>query len=70
MRTKRPYGDPWPAKKVLRCIEEYSGAEFDGAMAHGFTAMLERWEPQQMYLDADESTATYPAIPNSNCLGS
>ena len=40
LRTKRPYRDPWPAKKVLEYIEEKSGTEFDGGLAHAFMAMM------------------------------
>jgi hypothetical protein len=46
LRTNRPYRAPWSAKKVLVYIEEKSGTEFDGAMAHAFTAMMDQWEPR------------------------
>ena len=46
LRTKRPYRDPWPAKKVLAYIEEKSGSEFDAALAHAFMAMMGEWEPR------------------------
>ncbi|NIM62583.1 MAG: hypothetical protein GTO30_13350, partial [Acidobacteria bacterium] len=46
LRTDRPYRDAWPAPKVLAYIEERSGVEFDGALAHAFTQMMQEWEPQ------------------------
>ncbi len=54
LRTKRPYRDAWPAKKVLAYVEERSGTEFDGAIAHAFTAMMERWEPRLSTLHGDK----------------
>ncbi|MCH6548181.1 MAG: HD domain-containing protein [Gemmatimonadetes bacterium] len=56
LRTKRPYRDSWPAKKVLAYVEERSGTEFDGAIAHAFTAMMEHWEPRLATLDGDETS--------------
>jgi HD-GYP domain-containing protein (c-di-GMP phosphodiesterase class II) len=55
LRTKRPYRDPWPAKKVLTYIEGKSGTEFDGALAHAFTAMMDQWEPRLATLDREET---------------
>jgi putative nucleotidyltransferase with HDIG domain len=55
LRTKRPYRDPWPAKKVLTYIEGKSGTEFDGALAHAFTAMMGQWEPRLATLDREET---------------
>ena len=62
LRTNRPYRAPWSAKKVLVYIEEKSGTEFDGAMAHAFTAMMDQWEPRLSTLHEDE---TPPAAQNS-----
>ena len=62
LRTNRPYRAPWSAKKVLVYIEEKSGTEFDGAMAHVFTAMMDQWEPRLSTLHEDE---TPPAAQNS-----
>jgi putative nucleotidyltransferase with HDIG domain len=55
LRTKRPYRDPWPAKKVLAYIEGKSGTEFDGALAHAFTAMMDQWEPRLATFDREET---------------
>ncbi len=55
LRTKRPYRDAWPAKKVLAYVEERSGTEFDGAIAHAFTAMMEQWEPRLSTLHGDKT---------------
>ena len=55
LRTQRPYRDPWPAKKVLAYIEAKSGTEFDGALAHAFTAMMGEWEPRLSTLHQDET---------------
>ena len=55
LRTKRPYRGPWPAGKVLTYIEEKSGSEFDEAMAHGFKAMIDQWEPRLSSLHEDET---------------
>lgn len=46
LRTRRPYRDAWPADKVLAYLEERSGMEFDGDIAHAFTKMMHTWEPQ------------------------
>jgi putative nucleotidyltransferase with HDIG domain len=45
LRTNRPYRDAWPAEKILSYIEERSGSEFDGEIAHAFTRMIREWEP-------------------------
>ena len=62
LRTNRPYRSPWPAEKVMAYIDEKSGTEFDGAMAHAFTAMMDQWEPRLSTLHGDE---TPPATQNS-----
>ncbi len=62
LRTKRPYRDPWPAKNVLAYIEGKSGTEFDGALAHAFTSMMDQWEPKLATLDRD---GTPPASQHS-----
>ena len=64
LRTNRPYRAPWSAKKVLVYIAEKSGTEFDGAMAHAFTAMMDQWEPRLSTLHGDETspaTQNFPA---------
>jgi putative nucleotidyltransferase with HDIG domain len=48
LRTNRPYRDAWPSDKILAYIEERSGVEFDGEMAHAFTRMIREWEPGLM----------------------
>jgi putative nucleotidyltransferase with HDIG domain len=45
LRTNRPYRDAWPADKILSYVEERSGTEFDGEIAHAFTRMIREWEP-------------------------
>ena len=62
LRTNRPYRSPWPAEKVMAYIDEKSGTEFDGAMAHAFTAMMDQWEPRLSTLHGDE---TPPPTQNS-----
>jgi putative nucleotidyltransferase with HDIG domain len=52
LRTNRPYRDAWAADKILSYIEERSGAEFDGEIAHGFTRMIREWEPAVAELPA------------------
>ena len=65
LRTKRPYRDPWPAKKVLAYIEEKSGFEFDGALANAFMAMMGEWEPRLSTLhdDGPAPPAQHPPAP-------
>lgn len=53
LRTNRPYRDAWPSEKVLAYLEERSGVEFDGEIAHGFTQMMTEWEPQLSSLTED-----------------
>lgn len=55
LRTNRPYRDAWPSQKVLAYIEEKSGTEFDGEIAHAFTQMMREWEPRVSKLDEDEA---------------
>ena len=64
LRTRRPYRASWPAKKVLAYIEEKSGTEFDGAVAHAFTAMMDQWEPRLSTLHGDETPAATPSRPS------
>jgi putative two-component system response regulator len=65
LRTKRPYRDPWGAEKILSYIEEKSGTEFDGKLAHEFSQMIRRWEPQIAVLDEDEELPAPAPIPQS-----
>lgn len=60
LRTNRPYRDAWPASKVLAYLEERSGTEFDGVVAHAFTRMMREWEPQVALLEEDESLPGLP----------
>ena len=55
LRTKRPYRDAWPADKVLAYLEERSGMEFDGQIAHAFTKMMHTWEPQLAVVEEHEA---------------
>jgi len=55
LRTKRPYRDPWPAKKVLAYIGQKAGTEFDGPLAHSFMAMMGQWEPRLSTLHEEET---------------
>jgi putative nucleotidyltransferase with HDIG domain len=54
LRTKRPYRDAWPSEKVLAYLEERSGVEFDGDIAHSFSTMMRHWEPQVARITEDE----------------
>ncbi len=54
LRTHRPYRDAWPTEKVLAYLEERSGSEFDGEIAHAFVAMIQEHEPQMTVLSSDE----------------
>jgi putative nucleotidyltransferase with HDIG domain len=65
LRTKRPYREPWGAEKILSYIEEKSGTEFDGKLAHEFSQMIRRWEPQIAVLDEDEELPAPAPIPQS-----
>lgn len=55
LRTNRPYRGAWPADKVLAYLEERSGTEFDGHIAHAFTQMMHSWEPQLAVVEEDEA---------------
>lgn len=54
LRTKRPYRDAWPSDQVLAYLEERSGTEFEGELAHAFTQMMREWEPRLTHLSEDE----------------
>jgi len=58
LRTNRPYRDAWPMDKVLAYVEERSGTEFDGEMAHAFTQMIREWEPRVAAVTEEEAMAT------------
>ncbi|HWP36888.1 MAG TPA: HD domain-containing phosphohydrolase [Gemmatimonadales bacterium] len=58
LRTNRPYRDAWPPDKVLAYIEERSGTEFDGTIAHAFAGMMREWEPKV----ATAETEALPAV--------
>jgi putative nucleotidyltransferase with HDIG domain len=60
LRTNRPYRDAWPAAKILAYVEERSGVEFDGEIAHAFTRMIRDWEP-----GVTEVTSTTETIPEA-----
>jgi len=71
LRTKRPYRDPWPAKKVLAYIGQKSGTEFDGALAHSFMAMMGQWEPRLATLHGEETPPVgqpSPALTGPNAV--
>ena len=55
LRTNRPYREAWPAEKVLAYMEERSGVEFDGEVAHAFAAMMREWEPKVAQVAEDEA---------------
>jgi putative nucleotidyltransferase with HDIG domain len=55
LRTNRPYRDAWPADKILSYIEERSGTEFDGEIAHAFTRMVQEWEPNLAQVTEEEA---------------
>lgn len=55
LRTNRPYRDAWPIDKVLAYMEQRSGTEFDGAMAHAFTQMMREWEPRVAAVTEEEA---------------
>jgi putative two-component system response regulator len=58
LRTRRPYRDAWPMDKVLAYVEERSGTEFDGQVAHAFTKMMREWEPRVATVTEEETIST------------
>lgn len=61
LRTNRPYRDAWPSEKILAYIEERSGVEFDGEIAHAFTRMVREWEPGLAEVMAESEPVPEPA---------
>jgi putative nucleotidyltransferase with HDIG domain len=55
LRTTRPYRGAWESEKVLAYMEERSGIEFEGELAHAFTQMMREWEPQMTELQYDDA---------------
>jgi putative two-component system response regulator len=53
LRTHRPYRAAWESDKVLAYMEERSGIEFDGQLAHAFTQMMRGWEPRVTDLERE-----------------
>ena len=54
LRTRRPYREAWPSEKILAYLEERSGHEFDGQLAHAFTQMVLAWEPRIAKMNREE----------------
>jgi putative two-component system response regulator len=63
LRTNRPYRDAWPSDKILAYVEERSGVEFDGQIAHAFTRMIKDWEPGVAELTSETEPLPDPAVP-------
>jgi len=63
LRTNRPYRDAWPSDKILAYVEERSGVEFDGQIAHAFTRMIRDWEPGVAELTSETEPLPDPAVP-------
>jgi putative nucleotidyltransferase with HDIG domain len=55
LRTNRPYREAWPLDKVLAYMEERSGTEFDGTVAHAFAGMMREWEPKLAVVAEDQA---------------
>ena len=55
LRTNRPYRDAWPLDKILAYMEERSGTEFDGTVAHAFAGMMREWEPKLAVVAEDQA---------------
>jgi len=53
LRTNRPYRDAWASEKILAYMEERSGVEFDGEIAHAFTRMIREWEKGLIEVEAE-----------------
>jgi putative nucleotidyltransferase with HDIG domain len=64
LRTRRPYRDAWPFKKVLSYLEERSGTEFDGQLVGAFTKMIRAWEPVTV-TDREAAPTEDPSPPAS-----
>jgi putative nucleotidyltransferase with HDIG domain len=62
LRTNRPYRDAWPADKILAYVEERSGVEFDGQIAHAFTRMIREWEPGLAELTSESDPLPEPVL--------
>jgi putative nucleotidyltransferase with HDIG domain len=58
LRTNRPYRDAWPMDQVLAYVEERSGTEFEGTIAHAFTRMMRDWEPKVAVVAESEALPT------------
>jgi putative nucleotidyltransferase with HDIG domain len=63
LRTNRPYRDAWPSDKILAYIEERSGVEFDGQIAHAFTRMIREWEGGLMEVTAESEELSDEVAP-------
>lgn len=51
LRTKRPYRDAWPAKKVMDYIAERAGSEFDNELATAFVGLMQAWGDRVVHVD-------------------
>ena len=63
LRTNRPYRDAWASEKILAYIEERSGVEFDGEIAHAFTRMIREWEPGMVEVASESADLLEEATP-------
>ncbi len=69
LRTNRPYRDAWPAAKILAYVEERSGVEFDGEIAHAFTRMIRDWEPGVTEMTSETDAIPEAAAPAASTAG-
>lgn len=46
LRTRRPYREAWPMRRVIQYLDERAGLEFDPEIVQPFIAMMRQWEPQ------------------------
>jgi HD-GYP domain-containing protein (c-di-GMP phosphodiesterase class II) len=60
LRIERAHRSPYPAAQALLFIDERAGKEFDSDIAHAFTAMMRKLEPQITEVTRDEKLLTPP----------
>ena len=63
LRTDRPYRAAWPSAKVLSCLEEGGGTEFDPDLVRAFVQMMQEWEGRLQYVEKAESPVRAPEAP-------
>jgi putative nucleotidyltransferase with HDIG domain len=69
LRTRRPYREAWPQKKVLAYIYQGAGKEFDHDLALGFVRMMQKWDSRIADLHRADQAIPLGAYSSKGAVG-